>query len=173
MPPSRHHSDVFSHLPVLLMRAMATDQVEQLLDALVHAGWRPAQLRHRVGAEQAQGSAERDAAHLVTLLQRLVDDPPPDAAYADLVRNRQQARADADEQAPTPAPPAAREQHLEQIRSALRGLPHRPREPEPRLRPECALCGGESAFFVTRKVHLCARCVDVLAAGEASLTQVG
>lgn len=173
MRPSPHHSDVFSHLPVLLMRAMQTEQVAALLDGLVGNGWRPAQLRHRVGAEQAQGGVDRDAEHLVALLVRLSGEPSPDAAYAEQVRARQRDRADAASQAPTPAAPETREQHLAEIRSSLRGLPHRPREPEPRLRPECNLCGGEGLFFVTHEVHLCGRCVEVLASGEVSLRQVG
>ena len=52
------------------------------------------------------------------------------------------------------------------IRAGLRTGP-RPRRPAPppRERPACSACGGASAFFVRRDVHLCGRCVDLLAAG--------
>ena len=45
-----HHPDVFSHLPALLMRELETPEVAAVLVELVAAGWRPGQLRHRVGA---------------------------------------------------------------------------------------------------------------------------
>ena len=172
-PASPHHSDVFSHLPVLLMRELRTAAVADLLDRLVASGWRPAQLRHRVGGEPSQGSLERDAAHLVEVLSALTAMPSPDAAHAELLRAREQARADAARQAPRPASEAARAKHLAAIRGELRGLPRPPREPELRTRPACSLCGGEGSFFVTHEVHLCNQCVAVLATGEATLRQVG
>jgi hypothetical protein len=63
--------------------------------------------------------------------------------------------------------------HLEQIRAGLKGAARRRQEPEPRTRPPCNLCAGEGAYFVTRDVHLCKRCVDVLATGQARLRETG
>lgn len=170
---SPHHSDVFSHLPALLMREMATPAVAALLDQLVEAGWRPGQLRHRVGAAPSQGSVERDAAALVLLLTALTGGPAPDAQHAAqrLERAREQERQAAE--APVPAAPEVREQHLAQMRAALGAPPRRRDEPEPRTRPACRLCAGEGAFFVTHDVHLCRRCVEVMASGEARLSRTG
>lgn len=172
-PASPHHSDVFSHLPALLMRAMGTEEVDGLLERLVAAGWRPGQLRHRVGAEPSQGSVERDAAHLVELLTSLTASPCPDAVHAEQLRTRRLDRADAAARAPRPASPEVVEQRLAEIRTELTGLPRRRPEPEPRTRPGCSLCGGEGSFFVTHEVHLCHRCVAALASGEARLSQAG
>ena len=72
-----------------------------------------------------------------------------------------------------PATPEVRARALADIRSQLRGLPRRRPEPPPRARPGCNLCGGEGTYFVTRQVHLCSRCVEVLAAGEARLSATG
>ena len=38
--------------------------------------------------------------------------------------------------------------------------------------PSCSLCADEGAFFVTDDVHLCSRCVSVLATGQARLTDI-
>ena len=170
---SPHHSDVFSHLPVLLMREMTTAPVAALLRQLVDAGWRPGQLRDRVGAAPSQGSIERDAAALVELLDALTRCPAPDAVHAARRRERSLAREREAAEAPLPATPEAREQHLAQIRAALGVAPRRRREPEPRTRPACSLCSGEGAFFVTHDVHLCSRCVAVMATGEARLSRTG
>jgi ribosomal protein S14 len=152
---SPHHTDVFSHLPALLLRALDTEEVGQVLDELVAAGWRPGQLRHRVGAEPAQGSAERDAAHLLAFLRALLDLP----------------RVQQDAEAPVPASPQVVAEHVAQIRAELKGVPRRREERAPRTRPACSLCAGEGSYFVTRDVHLCRRCVDVLAAGQVRLTE--
>lgn len=170
---SLHHSDVFSHLPVLLMREMATAPVAALLEQLIAAGWRPGQLRHRVGAAPSQGSVERDAAALVALLTVLTNEPAPDAEHAATRRERAQAREQEAAQAPVPATPEAQQQHLAQMRAALGVPPRRPVAPEPRTRPACSLCAGEGAFFVTHDVHLCRRCVEVMATGEARLSRTG
>ena len=170
---SPHHPDVFSHLPALLMREMDTEAVAEVLDELVAAGWRPGQLRHRVGAEPAQGSVEKDAAHLLVLLDGLRGQTCPDVAHAQQQQEREQQRRWEQESAPEPASPEARAAHLARIRAGLKGAPRRRPEPEPRTRPACSLCDGEGAYFVTREVHLCARCVEVLATGEARLSQTG
>lgn len=72
---------------------------------------------------------------------------------------------------PRSAAPAAPEdcaRWAASIRAGLRTGP-RPRRPAPppRSRPACSACGGPSAFFVRRDVHLCDRCVDALAAGRS------
>ena len=170
---SPHHADVFSHLPALLMRALDTAEVAHVLDELVEAGWRPGQLRHRVGAEPAQGSVDKDAAHLLGLLRGLRAQTCPDVLHAQEKAAREAARRWAQEQAPPVASPEVREARLAEIRAGLKGAPRRRPEPEPRTRPVCSLCDGEGAFFVTRDVHLCKRCVDVLATGQARLREIG
>ena len=170
---SPHHTDVFSHLPALLMRELDTAEVAEVLDQLVAAGWRPGQLRHRVGAEPAQGSVEKDARHLLELLRGLCAQTCPDALHAAEAAERERARRWERESAPPPASPEVRDAHLAQIRAGLKGSPRKRPEPEPRTRPGCSLCQGEGAYFVTRDVHLCKRCVDVLATGQARLDQTG
>lgn len=170
---SPHHTDVFSHLPSLLMRELDSEPVAELLDELVALGWRPGQLRHRVGAEPAQGSVEKDAAHLVELLRSLRSQTCPDLLHAQEREERERARRWEQEHAPPPAAPEVREARLAEIRSALKGAPRRRPEPVPRTRPQCSLCHGEGAFFVTREVHLCKRCVDVMATGQARLSETG
>ena len=170
---SPHHTDVFSHLPALLMRELDTEPVAEVLDELVAAGWRPGQLRHRVGAEPAQGGIERDAEHLLELLRGLRGQTCPDLLHAAELEQREQRRRWEQEAAPRPATPEVQQAFLEQIRSTLPGAPRRRPEPTPRTRPACSLCAGEGSFFVTRDVHLCKRCVDVLATGEARLSDTG
>lgn len=168
-----HHPDVFSHLPALLMRELDTPEVAVVLDELVAAGWRLGQLRHRVGAAPSQGSVERDAVHLLELLRGLRDAPCPDARHAEEVAEREARRRWESETAPPPAAPEVRDARLAEIRASLKGVPRRRPEPEPRTRPACSLCAGEGAYFVTRDVHLCARCVEVLATGSARLRETG
>lgn len=166
-----HHPDVFSHLPALLMRELDKPAVAAVLDELVAAGWRPGQLRHRVGAAPAQGSVERDAAHLLELLQGLRGSPCPDALHArELEARSARDRWEAESAIPV-ASPEVRAARLAEICSALKGAPRRRAAPEPRTRPACSLCAGEGAYFVTRDVHLCKRCVDVLASGSARLSE--
>lgn len=170
---SPHHADVFSHLPALLMRELDSEPVAEVLHSLVSAGWRPGQLRHRVGAEPAQGSVEKDAAHLLQLLRGLLQQTCPDAQHAREKQERERQRQWEREQAPEPASAEVRQASIEQIRAGLKGVPRRRPEPEPRTRPACSLCAGEGAYFVTRDVHLCRRCVDVLATGQARLSGTG
>ena len=170
---SPHHTDVFSHLPALLMRALDTEPVAEVLDELVAGGWRPGQLRHRVGAEPAQGSVDKDAQHLLEMLRGLRGQTCPDLEHARAVREREQARRWEQESSPLPASPEVRAAHLAQMRAAVPGVPRRRVQPEPRTRPSCSLCHGEGTYFVTREVHLCPRCVDVLATGQARLDQTG
>ena len=167
------HADVFSHLPALLMREMDAPDVAALLDRLVAAGWRAGQLRHRVGAAPAQGSVEADAAHLRALLEQLLAGPCPDAVRAQELAAAEEQRRWRELTAPRPASPEVRQAHLSAIRAELKGTPAPRSAPQPRLRPSCSLCSAEGAYFVTREVHLCRRCVDVLASGSARLVAVG
>ena len=168
-----HHPDVFSHLPSLLIRELDTPQVAAVLDELVAAGWRPGQLRHRVGAAPAQGDVQRDAAHLLGLLQALCDQTCPDAMHAEQAEAQQTQRRWETEHEPPAASAAVRDARLAEIQASLKGASRRRAEPEPRTRPTCSLCAGEGAYFVTRDVHLCKRCVDVLASGTARLSETG
>lgn len=170
---SPHHTDVFSHLPALLMRALDTAPVAEVLDVLVRQGWRPGQLRHRVGAAPAQGSVDKDAAHLLELLTALTTQTCPDVLHAQEQQERARQRQWEQEQAPPPASPQVRQARIEEIRKGLKGVPRRRPEPEPRTRPACNLCAGEGAYFVTRDVHLCRRCVEVMATGQARLSGTG
>lgn len=170
---SPHHADVFSHLPVALMRELDSAPVADVLEQLVAAGWRTGQLRARVGSEPSQGSPERDAEHLLALMRALLLSPAPDVAHARLREERERAREEQARRTPPPASPEVRESAIAEIRSGLKGLPRRRTEPEPRTRPACSLCDGEGAFFVTHDVHLCKACVAVLATGEARLSSTG
>lgn len=172
-PCSPHHTDVFSHLPALLMRELDTSAVAEVLDELLAAGWRPGQLRHRVGGEPSQGGVDRDAAHLLELLRSLRTQMCPDAVHAQEVEAREAARRWEQENAPPAASPEVREAHLARMRAELKGVPRRRKEPEARTRPACSLCAGEGTYFVTRDVHLCPRCVQVMASGRARLDQTG
>lgn len=169
MATSRVLADVVHDLPAVLVRALDTAQAGREVDALVAAGWRPGQLGARIGAEPAQGSPQRDADHVLEVLRRLRGETPPDVAHARELERRRQAREDRQAQTPRPASPEVRRHSAERIRSELGLVPRRPAEREPRTRPECSLCGGEGSFFVSREVHLCPRCVAVLATGEARL----
>ncbi|CAN5288545.1 hypothetical protein BH24ACT10_BH24ACT10_08300 [soil metagenome] len=168
-----HHPDAFSHLPALLIRELDTPEVAAVLVELVAAGWRPGQLRHRVGAAPSQGSVDRDAAYLLGLLRGLREQPCPDALHAQQVAEREARRRWEDEATPLPASAEVRQARLAEIRASLKSAPRRRPEPEPRARPDCSLCAGEGAYFVTREVHLCARCVEVLATGSARLRETG
>jgi hypothetical protein len=167
-PTSPYAADVFSQLRVAVMSELDTPEVTALLDDLVAHGWRPWQLRHRVGSLPVQPSSAQDAEVITALLRSLLDEPSPQARYDEERARREQARADAERAAPTPADPAARERWIAVIRTGLKGRP-RVVVPAPlRLRPDCAVCQGESDFFVRRDVHLCGRCVDLLAAGAVT-----
>jgi hypothetical protein len=167
------HADVFSHLPALLVRELDAPDVAALLDRLVTAGWRPGQLRHRVGAAPAQGSVQADGVHLRALLEQLLAGPCPDAVRARELAAAQQERRWRELTASRPASPEVRQAHLSAIRAGLKGAPAPRAAPRPRLRPTCSLCPAEGGYFVTREVHLCRRCVEVLASGSARLVGAG
>jgi hypothetical protein len=165
-------ADVFSHLRVAVAQELATPPVAALLEELLAQGWRPWDLRHRVGSLPAQSGPEQDAAVIVGLLQRLRDEEPP-ARRAEAERaERERQRARAAEDAPDVASDEARDRWIASIRRGLKAAPRAaPRRSPERVRPECVLCQGESDFFVRRDVHLCGRCVDLLAAGEVRREQ--
>jgi hypothetical protein len=165
---SPHAAEVFGQLRVAVSRELDTAEVAGLLDDLLSRGWRPWQLRHRVGSLPTQPSSVQDAEVITAHLRELLDEPPPQVRYEEEKARRTQERATAAQEAPVPAEPADRERWIAVIRSNLKGRP-RVVTPAPlRVRPDCALCQGESDFFVRRDVHLCARCVDLLAAGAVT-----
>jgi hypothetical protein len=167
-PTSPHAADVFSQLRVAVSRELDTPEVDELLDALVGRGWRPWQLRHRVGTLPTQPTSLQDAEVIVAHLRQLLDEPSPQAKYDEERARRQRDRADARRDAPVPAEPEDRERWIAVIRTGLKGRPRVVTPAPMRVRPDCALCQGESDFFVRRDVHLCARCVDLLAAGAVT-----
>jgi hypothetical protein len=165
---SPHFADVFSHLRAAVGRELDTPEVSALLDDLIAAGWQPWQLRHRVGTLPTQPSSAQDAEVIEALLRRLRTEPSPQARYDEERARRDEERALAAQGEPEPADPAERERWIAVIRTSLKGRP-RVVTPAPlRVRPDCAVCQGESDFFVRRDVHLCARCVDLLAAGAVT-----
>lgn len=168
MTSSPHHADVFSQLRVAVLRELDTDEVSRLLDDLVTRGWRPWQLRHRVGSLPVQPSSAQDAEVITVLLRQLLTEPSPQARYDEECERRDRERREADRRAPTPAGSEDRERWIAVIRQGLKGKPRVVTPAPMRLRPDCALCQGESDFFVRRDVHLCARCVDLLAAGAVT-----
>jgi hypothetical protein len=136
---------VFGSLRVAVVRELESPEVARLLRELVVRGWRPRQLADRVGAQPVEPTSARDAE----------------------VARREQDREQASREAPVVAAPEERARWIEAIRSGLKGSRTRAAfGPPVRLRPDCALCSAESQFFVRRDVHLCKRCVDLLAAGE-------
>jgi len=129
-------------------------------------GWRPRQLRDRVGALPVQASAAEDARVIVEALGALLEQPSPQESYDEELRRRAHREQDAREAAQQPAAPEERARWVSMIRSGLKGRSQVPFGPPVRLRPDCSLCTGEAEFFVRRDVHLCGSCVDLLAAGE-------
>ena len=166
-------ADVVGSLPALLVRALDLEQAGREVDALVTAGWRTGQLQARIGAAPSLGSPDRDADQVLALLRALRDEVPPDVAHARELEQRRRDREDELARAPQPASPEVRRRSVERIRSELGLAPSRRPSTEPRTRPACCLCDGEGSFFVSRDVHLCPRCVAVLATGEARLVRTG
>jgi hypothetical protein len=164
-PTSPHAAEVFGQLRAAVSRELDTEEVAGLLDELMSRGWRPWQLRHRVGTLPTQPSSVQDAEVITEHLRQLLNELSPQARYDEDKARRQQEREEAERTAPVPAEPAERDRWIAVIRTGLKGRP-RVVTPAPlRVRPDCAVCQGESDFFVRRDVHLCARCVDLLAAG--------
>ncbi|MDT7570947.1 MAG: hypothetical protein QOE05_1121 [Actinomycetota bacterium] len=165
---SPHAAEVFGQLRAAVSRELDNDEVTGLLDDLISRGWRPWQLRHRVGTLPTQPSSVQDAEVITAHLRQLLDEPSPQARYDEEKARRQRDRAQADRDAPVPAEPEDRDRWIAVIRSGLKGRPRVVTPAPMRVRPDCAVCQGESDFFVRRDVHLCARCVDLLAAGAVT-----
>ncbi|MCU1673930.1 MAG: hypothetical protein JWN77_2043 [Frankiales bacterium] len=160
-------TEVFGSLRVAVIRELDAPPVRELLDQLVGRGWRPRQLRERVGALPVQPTSAQDAAVITAELRRLLEEQSPKQQYDAEVQRRAAEREDAARDAPVPAAPEERSRWIDTIRGSLKGSRTRvPFGPPVRLRPDCALCAGEAEFFVRRDVHLCSSCVDLLAAGE-------
>lgn len=166
-------ADVVRDLPAVLVRALDADRAASEVDALVAAGWRAGQVGARVGAAPSLGSPDRDAEQVLQVLRALRDETPPDVVHARELERRRRDREDERARAPRPASPEVRRRSVARIRTELGLAPHRPVPPEPRTRPACSLCDGEGRFFVSPEVHLCPRCVAVLATGDARLTATG
>jgi hypothetical protein len=165
---SPHAAEVFGQLRVAVSRELDTEEVAGLLDDLISRGWRPWQLRHRVGTLPTQPTSVQDAEVITEHLRQLLNEQSPQARYDEETARRKQERAEAERAAPVPAEPGERERWIAVIRSGLKGRPRVVTPAPMRVRPDCALCQGESDFFVRRDVHLCARCVDLLAAGAVT-----
>jgi hypothetical protein len=165
---SPHAAEVFGQLRVAVSRELDTAEVAGLLDDLIGRGWRPWQLRHRVGILPTQPSSVQDAEVIVAHLRQLLEEPSPQARYDEEKARRQREQARVARDAPVPAEPEDRDRWIAVIRSGLKGRPKVVTPAPMRVRPDCALCQGESDFFVRRDVHLCARCVDLLAAGAVT-----
>ena len=168
---SQSLSDVVRSLPALLVRALDTDQAGSEVDALVAAGWRTGQLQARIGAAPSLGSPDRDADQALAVLRGLQDETPPDVAHARELEQRRRDREQERARAPQPASPEVRRRSVERIRGELGLVPSRRPAAARRTRPACSLCDAEGSFFVSREVHLCPRCVAVLATGEARLVR--
>ena len=165
---SPHAAEVFGQLRVAVSRELDTEEVAALLDDLISRGWRPWQLRHRVGTLPTQPTSVQDAEVIVEHLRQLLNEQSPQARYDEETARRKQERAAAERDAPVPAEPHERDRWIAVIRTGLKGRPRVVTPAPMRVRPDCALCQGESDFFVRRDVHLCARCVDLLAAGAVT-----
>lgn len=165
-PPSSVPDLVFADLRPPVASSLDTPEVGALLQAMVVRGWRPRQLRDRVGALPVQSAPAEDARVIVETLRGLLEQQSPQESYDEELRRRAQAEQDALETAHQPAAPEERARWVSVIRSGLKGRSQVPFGPPVRLRPDCSLCTGEAEFFVRRDVHLCGSCVDLLAAGE-------
>lgn len=176
--------EVLATLPPVLARSLDRPDIHLVLGELLAEGWTSPQLAARVSLLRIAGDT---ATAVRDLLLALLDADSPRR----LADRERQARADAAHSAGIPSPPlrptaafvdpldpdgdrvpvsdAARSRWIAEVRSGLKGI-SRPRpDPAPRSRPDCAICAQESAFFVTREVHLCSRCVHLLGAGQVRL----
>lgn len=143
--------DVLARLPGRLARTLAAPELHEAVQDLLDAGWWPAHLAVRLSA----AALEPQVGALRALLLELAAEEPPARPAP---RWRPPARRVATE--------AQREHWVAEARRQLKGLPA-PKRPEyVRPRARCAGCGGESSYFVTRDVRLCAPCTDGLATGR-------
>ncbi len=160
------HRAVFGALPSTLAAALHTPAVGDLVLQLTDRGWRPGQIATRVGTHPA---GRDPVTEIEALLGQLVEQVPPDAQW----REEKARRAAQGTREPEPASEASREAWIAQIRTDL-GTPSPRKAPPVRpLRPACALCEGESTYFVTKQVRLCEGCVVLLATGAVRLAETG
>lgn len=159
------HKAVFGQLPSSLQTRLRTAEVGDLVLQLLDAGWRRGQLAARLGAMPAGEDPEQD---VVRLLRGFLDQLPPDARWREEKAERDALRASRAE-SEQPASEESRQRWVAQIRAEL-SVP-RTRGPSRPVRPsrQCALCGEEGTFFVTRGVRLCQTCVGLLQAGAVRL----
>ncbi len=175
---------VLATLPARVARCLDRPDIHLVMGELLARGWTPPQLAARVSQLRIAGDT---ATAVRDLLLDLIETDSP-RRLADRARNGRQEAAQA---AGIPAPPLrpvaafvdpldpsgervpvsdeARARWLTEVRSHLKGVARPRPQPEPRTRPDCALCAQEATFFVTREVHLCARCVHLLGAGQVRL----
>lgn len=162
------HKAVFGELPSTLVSELRTPEVGDLVLQLLDAGWRRGQLAARVGALP---SGPDPVGGITALLRGFLDQLPPDARWREerVVREAERSRSEAEQ----PASEQARQEWVARIRAEL-SAPRQPRPvPRRRARPACALCGQESAFFVTREVRLCEECVSRLGSVAARTARQG
>jgi len=160
------HAFVFADLRPDVRACLDDPALEILLGELADRGWRPRQLRDRVGALPVQPSPAQDATVVVEALRGLLAQLSPQEAYDEELRRRADREEFERESALQPASAEDKARWVAAIRSGLTGRGRVSFGPPVRLRPDCSLCEGEAAYFVRRDVHLCGRCVDLLAAGE-------
>lgn len=160
------HRAVFGALPSTLAAALHTPEIGDLVLQLTDKGWRPGQIAARVGAHP---SGRDPVAEVEALLGQLLEQVPPDAQW----REEKARRSAQGTREPEPASDASREAWIAQIRTELGTPAPRKAAPVRPLRPACALCEGESTYFVTKQVRLCEGCVVLLATGAVRLADVG
>lgn len=176
--------EVLAVLPARVARSLDRPDIHLVVGELLAHGWTPPQLAARVGGLRIAGdllTAVRDL-----LLALLEEDSPRRLADRAREERHELARAagiPVPPLRPTPAVPdpldpdgrrvpvsdEQRARWIAEVRSGLKGLARPRPEPVVRTRPDCAICGQESAYFVTHEVHLCGRCVHLLGAGQVRL----
>jgi hypothetical protein len=159
------HKAVFGELPSSLQAQLRTAEVGDLVLQLLDAGWRRGQLAARLGAMPAGEDPAQDATRL---LRGFLDQLPPDARWREERAERDALRASRAE-AEQPASEESRQRWVAQIRAEL-SVPRAPQPARPsRPSRECALCGEDGTFFVTRGLRLCETCVGLLQDGAVRL----
>ena len=163
------HADVFGGLLPSLAGELHTPEVGDLVLQLLDKGWRRGQLAARIGALPAGSDPVGD---ITRLLEGFLDLVPPDARWREEKAERELLKRSS-EQFEAPASEESRQAWLTQIRTDLNVRQGPKREPARRTRPACALCGQESAYFVTKDVRLCDGCVEQMSTGALQLPNTG
>ena len=176
--------EVLATLPARVSRSLDRPDVHLVLSELLSEGWRPPQLAARVAGLRIAGDVATSVRDL--LLGLLEEDSPRRVADRAREERREAAAAAGLPVPPLVTPPAvpdpldprgervpvtdeARERWIAEVRKGLKGTRAPRATPAPRVRPDCAICAQEAAYFVTREVHLCTRCVGLLGAGQVRL----